>query len=357
MKASLDNRNCLHKKPSLVQGSKKAGYIPDLPLLKKNERCPHWIRYLTLNRLGQKRRDRLSDIKLFKISSGRANELTGRSSDLEKPLQTLMETNLNTLLGVRFLATEYSTGKTHSGRIDSLGLDENSCPVIIEYKRSISENVINQGLFYLDWLMDHQAEFKLLVMESLNKETANRIDWGSPRLICIASDFTKYDSHAVQQMNRNIELIRYKVFEKDLLLLELVNSAAGSTSPTRSSNRKGAADKLLAQALADTSPEIKELFDSLEAYLFSLGDDIQRKDLKLYVVFKRIKNFVCVVVQKKKILLLTSIDPDSIQQAHGFIRDVRGIGHWGTGDTEISLSNIDDLERAKPLLLKSYEGF
>jgi hypothetical protein len=99
-------------------------------------------------------------------------------------------------------------------------------------------------------------------------------------------------------MNRNIELIRYKVFEKDLLLLELVNSAAGSTSPTRSSNRKGAADKLLAQALADTSPVIKELFDSLEAYLFSLGDDIQRKDPKLYVVFKRIKNFVCVVVQK-----------------------------------------------------------
>jgi predicted transport protein len=60
---------------------------------------------------------------------------------------------------------------------------------------------------------------------------------------------------------------------------------------------------------------------------------------------------------KRKLLLLTSIDPDSIQQADGFIRDVRGIGHWGTGDTEISLSNIDDLERAKPLLLKSYEGF
>jgi RecB family endonuclease NucS len=48
-----------------------------------------------------------------------------------------------------------STGKTHRGRIDSLGLDENGCPVIIESKRKLNENVINQGLFYLDWLLDH----------------------------------------------------------------------------------------------------------------------------------------------------------------------------------------------------------
>lgn len=52
-------------------------------------------------------------------------------------------------------------------RFCRLGLDENNCPVILEYKRSVGENVINQGLFYLDWLMDHQAEFKLLVMDKL----------------------------------------------------------------------------------------------------------------------------------------------------------------------------------------------
>lgn len=63
-------------------------------------------------------------------------------------------------LGVQFLATEYSTGKTHSGRIDFLGLDENTCPGIIEHKRHKNENVINQGLFYLDWLPDHKAEFQ-----------------------------------------------------------------------------------------------------------------------------------------------------------------------------------------------------
>ena len=50
---------------------------------------------------------------------------------------------------MRFLASEYSTGARHGGRIDSLGIDENSSPVIFEYKRAVNENVINQGLFYL----------------------------------------------------------------------------------------------------------------------------------------------------------------------------------------------------------------
>jgi len=99
----------------------------------------------------------MSDIKLFRITKGQATELQGAASDLERPMQNLIEANLDTFLGIRFLASEYSTGKTHGGRIDSLGLDENHCPVIIEYKRSVGENVINQGLYYLDWLMDHQA--------------------------------------------------------------------------------------------------------------------------------------------------------------------------------------------------------
>src|SRR5208283_2243176 len=93
----------------------------------------------------------MSDIKLFQITAGNASEILGEASDLEKPLQSLIEKNLEELLAVRFLATEYSTGKTHAGRIDTLGIDENDCPVILEYKRATNENVINQGLFYLDW--------------------------------------------------------------------------------------------------------------------------------------------------------------------------------------------------------------
>ena len=115
------------------------------------------------------------------------------------------------------------TGKTHGGRIDTLGLDENASPVIVEYKRALNENVINQGLFYLDWLLDHKAEVKLLVIDRFGREEADRIDWGGTRLLCIAGDFTRYDEHAVQQINRNIELIRYRNFSEGLLLLEAKN--------------------------------------------------------------------------------------------------------------------------------------
>ena len=81
-----------------------------------------------------------------------------------KELQSLIETNMETFFGVRFVDSEY---KITNGRIDSLGIDENNCPVIFEYKRSQNENVINQGLFYLDWLLDHKADFYVLVMNKL----------------------------------------------------------------------------------------------------------------------------------------------------------------------------------------------
>ena len=68
-----------------------------------------------------------------------------------------------------------------------MGTDENYCPVILEYKRNKNENVINQGLFYLDWLMDHKADFKLLTIEKLGAKTADKIDWSLPCVICIAT--------------------------------------------------------------------------------------------------------------------------------------------------------------------------
>lgn len=309
----------------------------------------------------------MSDIKLFRIAAGKATELQGDASDLEKPLQTLIEANLDPLLGIRFLATEYSTGKTHAGRIDSLGLDENNCPVILEYKRSVGENVINQGLFYLDWLMDHQAEFKLLVMDSLGKAAADAIDWSAPRLVCIAADFTKYDGHAVQQINRNIELIRYRRFGDELLLLELANATSGNgkavtarpakrpkteEAPAKSSPR----DRGFAEWLPLLPPHLIELLASLEDYVLSLGDDVQRKELRLYLAFKRLKNFATVVAQKGRLLLYLHLNPAELSAMPAMGRDVSLQGHWGTGDLELSLTSPADLDAAKPFIVMAYQG-
>lgn len=313
----------------------------------------------------------MSDIKLFQLNSGKATELQGDASDLEKPLQSLIELNLDVLLGIRFLATEYSTGKTHAGRIDSLGLDENNCPVILEYKRSTGENVINQGLFYLDWLMDHQAEFKFLVMDRLGKPAADTIDWTAPRLVCIAADFTKYDGHAVQQINRNIELIRYRRFGDELLLLELANAAnangarvpSGKVTKVQKSHvvealatKAGTGDRSFADWLPLLPPHLSELLSSLEGHVLSLGDDVQRKELKLYVAFKRLKNFATVVPQKNRLLLFLHLNPDLLASLPSNGRDVSQQGHWGTGDLELSLTTQANLDGAKPLILMAYEG-
>ncbi|MCX7512161.1 DUF5655 domain-containing protein [Frateuria hangzhouensis] len=305
----------------------------------------------------------MSDIQLFRLASGTAHELAGRAAAVEKHLQSLIEAQMPTFLGVRFLATEYVTGKTHKGRIDSLGLDENGCPVIVEYKRHSNENVINQGLFYLDWLLDHRAEFQWLVMEKLGKDVAEQIDWSGTRLLCIAADFTRYDQHAVQQIPRNIELIRYKLFGDDLLLLDLVNSVsvgdatvakAASSASGAEKAKAGGKDKTAEDQLGQAQPIISEVYEALASQLLSLGDDVQEKQLKQYIAFRRLKNFACVVPYKDKLLVLLKLDPATVVLEDGFSRDVSGIGKWGTGDVEVCIRDKADLQRAMPLIERSY---
>jgi len=304
----------------------------------------------------------MSDIKLFRVETHGVSELQGQSMALERHLQTLMEKNLDALLGLRFLASEYGTGPKHKGRIDTLAIDENGCPVIIEYKRTSHENVINQGLFYLDWLMDHQAEFKLLVLENLGKETAENIEWTAPRLLCIAGDFTRYDEHAVLQMNRNIELIRYRHYPEDFLLLQKAHSsstdtsAVGTVEPRPDKNKHNY--KTVSQQLETAPDEIRALYQAVEDLLFSLGDDIEKKALKFYVAFKRIKNFACVEVRNQArcviVYLKCPTTPENIIE--GFARDVSAIGHCGTGDLEVTIRTKKDIERARHLFEMSYQA-
>jgi predicted transport protein len=303
----------------------------------------------------------VADIKLFRLSSngGSVQELQGASVQLEKSLQTLIERNLEKLLGVRFLASEVTTGKSYGGRIDTLGIDENGSPVIIEYKRSLNENVINQGLFYLNWLLDHKADFKLMVLERIGKEAAATIDWTGPRLVCIAGDFTKYDEHAVQQINRNIELIRYRRFADDLLLFELVNAIIGTPLQPDEDDKvprvARATGKTVGDVLVSADQSVKDLFENIKAFLSALGDDVQLKEVQNYFAFKRIKNFASVEVMHKKLKVFVKVPPASVVLEPGFTRDVSELGHFGTGDLEITLTTAEQLERAKPLLVKSYE--
>jgi len=301
----------------------------------------------------------MGDIRIFRIDGPQAEELKGTSVALEKSLQTYMEQNLEPLLGVSFLASEYATGKTHGGRIDTLGIDENGFPVIIEYKRALNENVINQGLYYLDWLLDHKAEFELLYLKKFKKQGDEIIDWTGPRLLCIAGDFTKYDVHAVQQINRNVELIRYRQFDRSLLLLDLVNvtSQNGDTAAPAAISGKKSGGKTFSESLALSDTDLRDRYEAVKAFALALGDDVQVKVTKLYAAFRRIKNFTCVEIRPQSglLLLYLRLDPDAIALEDGFTRDVKNIGHWAPGDLEIAIRSDADLERAKALIVKSYE--
>lgn len=302
----------------------------------------------------------MGDVKLFKLNNEKAYELYGESMAIEKSLQTVIENNSENLLGISFLASEYSTGQKHAGRIDTLGIDENYSPVILEYKRATNENVINQGLFYLDWLMDHKAEFELLVMKRLDKSIAEQIDWKTPRLLCIAGGFTKYDVHAVQQINRNIELYRYKQFKESLFMLDLVNaSTLRKEKVNKKINPNSDKDTLIvSENINKANKQINDLYNEIYNYLLALSDDVQVKELKFYVAFKRIKNFVCIEVlhSQNKILLYVKVNLDDIKLEKGFTRDVTNIGHYGTGNLSITIKDNNDFEKAKPYILESYNN-
>ncbi|MBD2846622.1 DUF91 domain-containing protein [Paenibacillus sp. IB182496] len=296
----------------------------------------------------------MSDIKLFH-TTGEVKELPASSVVLERELQLLIEKHMPIFFGVTFLKSEYIT--SNGGRIDSLGLDENNCPVIFEYKRTSNENVINQGLFYLDWLLDHKAEFELLVMKTLGKECSDKLDWSMPRLICVAGDFTKYDEYAVKQINRNIDLIRYKKFGADLLMLELVNSSTVKPFNIQEQGEKGTKpswDKTFQEQLRSTTPMLREMYYSIRAYILALGDDVTENQLKLYTAFKKMKNIVCAEVYQKQILLHMRLNPDDLDLEDGFTRDMRNVGHYGTGDVQVIIKSPEDMEKAKPLIEQAY---
>ncbi len=297
----------------------------------------------------------MADTKLFNIK-GQVEELSSKQVTLEKELQQLLEENMNTFFGVTFLKSEY---RITNGRMDSIGIDENNCPVIFEYKRSVNENVINQGLFYLDWLLDHKGDFKLLVMDVLGAEKADVIDWSMPCVICVANDFTKFDEHAVNQMQRNIKLVKYKKFGDDLISLEYLNAPqvqpiTFDDTTTKSTKKNNWKDKSFKYYFAEAGEKNQNLFYSVRDYVLSLGDDVSENQLKLYVAFKKVKNIICAEVYQSAVYLHLRLNPDTVELVPGFIEDVRNKGHWGTGDLRIFIKSLEDFEKAKALIDRAY---
>ena len=113
---------------------------------------------------------------LFTIDKQKLNPVEQTNFSVEKELQSLIERNLEAVFNSRLVASEFSTGAQHAGRIDTLALSEDNNPVIIEYKKVESSDLINQSLFYLSWIHDHRGDFEIAAQKSLGPKTEIDMD-------------------------------------------------------------------------------------------------------------------------------------------------------------------------------------
>ena len=303
-------------------------------------------------------------MSLFKVSNNNASRLKPITNlngkrILERDVQRIFEANLHELLGVHFLASEYST--SFGGRMDTLGIDDEGNPCIIEYKKGHNENVINQGLSYLRWLLDHKDSFEKLCNE---KNITNAIQWAAPRVICVAESYNKFDTDTADLLPINIELYRYKLYEDGLLTLDTENyQKVKLQDAPKFTADSGKPEKLqetftLEHHLAMSSDQTKELFEALKERILAIDKEIIEDPKKYYIAYKTTRNFTDIIIQKAKLKVFVNIKTGTIEDPRGLARDLETpvhIGHLGNGGYEIEVRPGDDLDYVMSLIQQSYD--
>jgi predicted transport protein len=299
---------------------------------------------------------------LFKINNSIAKKIIAKDLDLEKNLQSLFEQNLEELLNIVFLAHEYST--SFGGRIDSLGMDKNGSPCIIEYKKNQNDNVINQGLSYLRWLLDHKADFEMLCQ---NKKVDVEIDWDSPRVICIAESYSKFDLDTADILPINIELLRYRIYDENILFLEPENyqkvkiATSGIIKKAKMQKTKDAQLQKVYSVedhLSGINKETLDLFQDLREKILSLDQNIIEEAKAKYIAYKTSTNFVDVVVKQYGLKIFLNVKSGQLNDPQKIARDLtkpKLIGHWGNGDYEIKVEDVDKAGAVFALIKQSYD--
>ena len=298
---------------------------------------------------------------LFSIKNQLVQKILPTKVDFERNIQKLFEKNLGTILDIKFLATEYST--SFGGRIDTLGIDNNGSPVIIEYKRGQNDSVINQGLSYLRWLLDHKEKFEALVHE---KDSDVEIDWKSPRVICITESYNKFDLDTADLLPISIELYRYQLYENDTLLLERASQPKVKISTSEIFDKNETGDKPFKEKIQYSiedhlvllNEKTKELFALFKEQVSALDEAIIEEPKAKYIAYKLTTNFVDVVILKDALKIFLNVPSGKLEDPKGLARDLtkpKKIGHWGNGDYELRFEKEGDIDAVIDLVRQSYE--
>ena len=296
---------------------------------------------------------------LFKIEQNKVRKIKSIQAEREKDIQKIFEENLETILNIYFLDTEYTT--SFGGRIDTLGLDKDGSPVIIEYKKTQNENIVNQGLSYLKWLLDHKDSFEKLVSQKIPNTVYLRINWDSPRVICVAENYNRFDLDTVDILPIKIELLTYTIYESNILQIESQNYQKVRISTTgiirnirRERNISLQKIYTLDEHTKKANQNIKSLFSKLREMIISIDQDIKEEPQKYYIAYKLSTNFTDIEIQKNKLKVALNVKSGELKDPYSITRDMKNIGHFGNGDYELKISKSEELDKVFELIKQSY---
>jgi predicted transport protein len=304
---------------------------------------------------------------LFDTNENQIKKIKTARAEREKDVQTIFEQNLETILNIYFLETEHPTG--FGGRIDSLGIDKDGSPVIIEYKKTQSESIINQGLSYLRWLLDHKDNFEKLVSIKLPNTLNCPINWDNSRVICVAENYNKFDLDTADFLPIKIELLTYALYENGILQVESQNyqqiriPMAGLIKSSKQETINIREEKLQKSHTIDehtnkSNEKVKELFFQLREKIKAIDDNIIEDPKKTYIAYKiNGTNFTDILFYQNELRIALNIKSGDLDDKHNITVDFSKPkkGHLGNGDYEARLLNEQDIDKVFDLIKQSYE--
>ncbi len=298
----------------------------------------------------------------FDIRKSKLVAVRSRDAALEKEVQKLTEDNLETVFGLEFVSTEFSLGNF---RLDTLAFDHEARSfVIIEYKRDKSFSVIDQGYSYLALMLNNKADF---ILEYNERKHANLrkddIDWSQSRILFLARSFTTYQQHAIGFRDLPIELWEVQWFENSTILYNQmvpVGAKESVKSITKNKTVESVTKEVRVYTVQDhldkASEKVRDFFEGLRERILSLGSDATETPKKVYIAYKTVTNFADVIIHPNEIRIILNLRSGELDDPRNLAKDFTKPlkSHWGNGDYEVILRDINDISYVLSLVEQAY---
>lgn len=126
-------------------------------------------------------------------------------------------------------------------------------------------------------------------------------------------------------------------------------------SPKTKPTSPGGESYTVAYHTAGKPQHIVALFEALRTRILGLSDAVTERPLKKYITYVEKSIFCSLLLQNNQIKIWVNMPVHEISKPIIVVRDVNGIGHYGTGDTEIRLQNATQLEATLDVIRQAYE--